>query len=199
MTNTPHDSLDAEELLHIALAASKQGRSEDVIRALKRAIELAPEDGRLHYMLGAEHAQLGLYERAIEEMHRAVEIAPQLDTAHFQLGLLHITSGRVQEAADAWRALDGLGEANPLYLFKTGLLHLARNEFQECGTYLRRGMAANTSNAALNKDMERVLSEVVARQDATTSGQQGGKAKSPKFADNLLSAYRKSELDTKEH
>lgn len=160
MNKTANEELDAEELLHLALLASNQAKHEESISYLKRAQGKAPKQGKIYYLLGAEHAQIGLYERAAEEMTKAVELDPSLHTASFQLGLLYMTSGRVDDAAKAWQTLDPLGKGHPLYLFKSGLLHLARDEFEPCMENLRKGMQLNKINEALNKDMLRVLSDV---------------------------------------
>lgn len=191
MAQTADQYLDADELLHLALEASRESKHEDAITFLKRALGIAPEDARLHYLLGAEHAQIGLYDRAVEEMQKAVKLNPALETAHFQLGLLHITSGRVDAAETAWKPLDSLGAEHPLFLFKKGLLHLAKDEFGECEQCLKRGMAANKANAALNNDMARVLKEVEGRTPPPGAGPSGPskpKATTPKHV--LLSAYR---------
>jgi tetratricopeptide (TPR) repeat protein len=155
--------LDADELLHLALDASNKDNPESAITYLKRALDLEPADARVHYLLGAEHAQIGMYDKAAEEMAHAVSLNPQLYTAHFQLGLLHLTSGRTEEALHAWTALDALDENNFLFIFKCGLSHLIRDEFQACIECLERGIAANTVNPALNNDMLRVISEVRVR------------------------------------
>jgi tetratricopeptide (TPR) repeat protein len=201
MAQTANQYLDADELLHLALEASRQDRHEEAITYLKRALALAPEDARLHYLLGAEHAQIGLYDRAVEEMQQAVKINPALETAHFQLGLLHITSGRVEAAQEAWKPLDKLGAEHPLFLFKTGLLHLAKDEFRECEQHLRRGMAANKLNAALNNDMARVLKEIEGRTPSPSGTNPSGgatpKPGTPKHV--LLSAYRRNRLDDKDN
>src|SRR5258708_1433265 len=123
----------------------------------------------MHYLLGAEHAQIGLYDRAVEEIAKAVELDPKLTTARFQLGLLHLTSGRVEQAERAWAALEDLESGNALRLFKTGLLHLARDEFAECASYLTKGIAANKENPTLNKDMQQVLSSIEQRGEATAT------------------------------
>jgi len=195
--STPN--LDDEELLHLALNASSENRHEEAISYLKQALNLAPANAKAHYMLGAEHAQIGLYDRATEEMAAAVKLDPDLVTAHFQLGLLHITSGRAKEAEDAWKPLDRLDREHPLHLFKTGLLHLARDEFAECGQCLRRGMAANQVNPALNTDMERVLKEVENR-TASSARKENPTAspKNPAAKHVLLSAYRQNRPEDKD-
>jgi len=163
MEKSTVERLDADELLQLCLRAAAENRHEDAIAYLKRALAVKPRDGRLHYMLAAEHAQIGLYDRAAEEMAKAVELDPSLVTAHFQLGLLHLTSGRVPQAESAWRPLDKLGLDHFLHLFKTGMLHLVRDEFKECESCLERGIKANNFNEALNVDMRRVLHEVQER------------------------------------
>lgn len=159
MKNATAEKLDTEELLQLAIRASESNQHEESLSYLKRALDLSPDNGKLHYMLGAEHAQLGLYDRAVAEIARAVELEPDLYTAHFQLGLLHITAGRLAEAELAWKPLDKLGRHDSLFLFKSGLLHLARDEFGECVKHLQEGIKLNITNLALNNDMQRVLGE----------------------------------------
>lgn len=192
--------LDDQELLHLALRASNENRHEDSINYLKQAIELAPKNAKAHYMLGAEHAEIGLYDRAAEEMAKAVELDPSLITACFQLGLLHITSARVAEAEEAWKPLDKLGENNSLYLFKKGMLHLARDEFDASIAALEKGISLNNFNEALNRDMRGMLNEIHARRnvggpgpDATPAKETGAKKSGSHV---LLSAYRQNRGDT---
>lgn len=195
--------LDDQELLHLALRASTENRHEEAINHLKRAIEIAPDNAKVHYMLGAEHAEIGLYDRAVEEMAKAVKLDPTLVTAHFQLGLLHVTSGRLNEAEEAWKPLDKLGENNPLFLFKKGMLHLARDEFDAATAAMQKGISLNNANEALNRDMRRMIKEIESRPVAPTSAAPkpaieptpapaqppaGGK----KSSHVLLSAYRQN-------
>ena len=203
-TNSAASHLDAEELLQLAIRASEANRHEEALSFLKRAIEQAPNDGKLYYMLGAEHAQIGLYDRAAEEMAKAVQLAPELHTAHFQLGLLHLTSGRVPQAEAAWKPLDTLGADHPLYVFKTGLLHLVRDEFEECAKHLKRGIALNTANPALNNDMQRVLGDVEKRLGVPTAPPAEAATPTPlkkkvsQPAHTLLSAYRDNRTEDKD-
>jgi tetratricopeptide (TPR) repeat protein len=155
-------AMDTEELMHLALRATEKDEPEQAITYLKRLLDAVPDNANANYLLGALHAQIGMYDRAAAEISRAVELDPGLYAAHFQLGLLHLTSGRVNEAIAAWKALDALGDEHPFYLFKTGLIHLAQDEFEESVAYLKRGLAANTINPSLNNDMQKVLQEAEA-------------------------------------
>jgi len=195
--NAANERLDAEELLHLALNAADANRHEEAITSLKRALDLSPDDARMHYLLGAEHAQIGLYDRAVEELAKAVELDPKLTTARFQLGLIHLTSGRLEQAERAWAALEDLEPGNTLRLFKTGLLHLARDEFTECSSYLKKGIAANKENPTLNKDMQQILSSIEQRGDTSTSSDaatNNNVQPAPKTA-RVLTAYRDRSRD----
>ncbi len=190
-------TLDSEELLHLAIRASAQNQHEQAISHLKHAIEKDPNSAKLYYMLGAEHAEIGLYDRAVEEITKATRIDPKLDTAHFQLGLLYITSGDAQKAIEAWKALDHLGENHFLYLFKTGLTYLANDEFDSCARSLEKGISLNQTNEALNRDMKKILEEIkVAMENQKNQpNTEKQKTKSNKASNVLLSAYQKESED----
>lgn len=194
--NTDTATLDADELMHLAMRASGQAQPEIAIGYLKRVIELQPDYGKAYYLLGALHAEIGMFDRAVHEIEHAIELNVDMPTAHFQLGLLHLTSGRIAEAMEAWRALDALGEDDALLLFKRGLLHLVQDEFAECVADLKRGMALNTMNPALNQDMARILAQAEPlanpiRETDMQTDDAGGKHV-------LLSAYKRNDFD-KEH
>lgn len=152
--------LDSEELLHLSLKSMESNNHDTAIIYLKRALELAPENANIQYLLAAEYAEIGMFDRAKEGMQKAIEINPDMGTTRFQLGLLHITSGDIQKAEDTWEKLSELGENHPLYLFKCGLIHLAKDEFNECHALLTKGIESNNINPALNNDMRRMLTNI---------------------------------------
>lgn len=185
--------LDADELLHLALKAMEEQRDAEAITLLKRGIAIAPEEGRMHYLLGAMHAQLGMYERAVVELQRAVELAPEIEMAHFQLGLLYLTSGDVDAARQSWAPLDGLDADHPLTLFTSGMLHLAAEDFDACVASLQRGIDLNHEHEALNRDMAKVIEAAeqaraasAAKAPAAISGETAGTA----AQHVLLAGYR---------
>ena len=197
MIDSQTEQLNADELLHLALRAAESNQHEQAITLLKRALEIAPGDGRLHYMLGAEHAQIGMYDRASLEMAKAIELDPDLTTARFQLGLLHLTSGRVDQAEQAWAPLDALDPDHCMRLFKTGLEHLAKDRFEDCADHLSRGIAANNFNPSLNHDMQRVLQTVeerIGKQPAAAAVDTPGREPNRM----LLSAHRHNRTDGKD-
>jgi tetratricopeptide (TPR) repeat protein len=171
------------ELLRMALAASARNDSESSIGLLERVIAQDDRLAEAHYLLGAEYAGRGLYDQAIQRMRAALERKPELAAARFQLGLLQLTMARVEDATSTWGFLDLLPANHPLLLFKTGLLHLVRDEFESAAAALRAGMARNTENAPLNRDMQLVLERVAAAQSRGAAAEASGQH-------FLVSAYR---------
>jgi tetratricopeptide (TPR) repeat protein len=157
------NGLDQSEFLHLALRAMEADRHDEAISLLKRMTGAFPEDANAHYLLGAEHAQIGLYDRALEDFAAALRVQPQLAAARFQLGLLHLTLGQTSEAETVWSPLDELAADDPLRLFKSALVHLIHDELEDCARGLRAGIDRNRGNEALNVDMRRLLADVERR------------------------------------
>jgi tetratricopeptide (TPR) repeat protein len=188
--------LDSEELMHLAMHTTNH---EQAIEYLKRVLEISQNNAKAYYLLGAVHAQIGMYDRATQEMTKAVELDPNLPTAHFQLGLLHVTSGRVAEAERAWNPLDKLGDSDPLFLFKRGMLHLVNDEFDACIEDLNQGIALNKMNEALNNDMQKIVTQAEQARSAQTDSPSTTQEQPSSVGGRhlLLSAYQRN--DETEH
>lgn len=170
-------SLDASELFHLAVEASRRDDHGVAITYLKQALDLpagttasSADYARMVYFLGAEYAQIGMMDRAQEQMARAVEMDPSLHTARFQLGLLLITRGLVDQSLEVLAPLATLGEDQPFFHLRAGLEHLVNDEFTPCRERLLKGMHLNQVspdfNAALNGDMQKLLNALPAQDSA---------------------------------
>lgn len=154
------NNLTQDELLHLAVEATRRGEHGASISYLKEGVSRFPDDAKLAYVLGAEFAQIGIYDKAQLEMQRAVSIDPELFTASFQLGLLQMTLGKVEEAKLSWKNIDKLPQEHSLWLFKTGLEKLAAEQYAEAKKLLEQGMIFNDFSPELNRDMDTVLSSM---------------------------------------
>lgn len=147
--------LDAEELLHLGLHATRDNQPEAALKYLKESLALEPDNAHATYLLAANYAQLGMYDRASSLFERTLELAPHEHSAAFQLGLLHLMRGNAEAARSEWTRLEDLGEANALYCYKTALLALAVDDFAAAIEWFDAGFAVGGSNAALDADMRR--------------------------------------------
>jgi tetratricopeptide (TPR) repeat protein len=180
--------LDDDELVHLAMEASREQRHGDAIGYLKQAVERSESNYKAVYLLAAQHAQIGLNDRAIEGFRKALEIEPNLSPARFQLGLLLLCNARVDEALAAWQPLGELDESDAYRHFGRGMECLCRDDFSGCEESLKRGIELNQVNPSLNADMKGVLERMAAQlaggQQPPASGAQPGQI--------LLNAYTRS-------
>ena len=133
---------------------------EPSLEELRRAVVNDPRNTELRYLLGAEMAQSKDYDSAVMEMSAAVALNPLLHAARFQLGLLHLTMARPDHAIAVLAPLEDLDDASPFKHFKHGLESLIRDDFANCIVHLRDGMALNTANPPLNRDMSMLMTKV---------------------------------------
>jgi Flp pilus assembly protein TadD len=76
----------------------KQGKMEEAVTALKRAIALDPKSFEAHRALGRAFVITEKFQEAIDTLNLAVSLAPNRADAHYQLGLALRRAGRAEEA-----------------------------------------------------------------------------------------------------
>ena len=150
------------------------------------------------FLLGAQHAQIGLHARAIEEIARSVALDATVPAAHFELGPLHMMAGAGEQAREAWRPLENLAQDDPFQVFSGGLLRLLGDDLAGCIGEIRRGLTLCAGNAALAGSMQKILDSALAVQQAQGAGPaqgqqaeaQPGEAAAEQGGHVFLSAYR---------
>lgn len=179
--------LDQAELLQLALRAGAADDAAGAIACLKEAAGRSDANGTTHYLLGAEYAQIGLYDRAADAMEMALAIDPSLALVRLQLGLLWMTRADAARSAQVLAPLDDLAPGDPLAYFGRGLRQLAVDEFDVARRSLQAGIAANTANAPLNADMQRIIDQIDALAPPGEAGQPIDQAELARQL--MLSAY----------
>jgi TolB-like protein/DNA-binding winged helix-turn-helix (wHTH) protein len=71
---------------------------EEVVRELRRAIELSPNFDEAHQQLGAVYNHIGLLDKAADELHQALAINPTYTGARFRLGINLLSQGKYEQA-----------------------------------------------------------------------------------------------------
>ncbi len=90
--------LTPDELLHLAIVDSRNGRHDEAIVKLKRCIAASPSQPGAYHMLAAEHAEMGMVPEAISEFSEAIRLDPSSVPARFQLGLLRALNNQPEQA-----------------------------------------------------------------------------------------------------
>jgi len=181
-----YELLDDKELLSLSLEAIKNSRDEDAIVLLKVLVNRNPVHAMGHYLLAAQHAQLGLFERAEDEFRRASELAPGFAMARFQLGQLLLVKGEAEGAVSQFSAI---GEDDPaLRAYAEGLSALVGQQAGVALAALRRGLALPQTVAALTDDMQRLADQLQAEGAAVAAESE---LTGPVGATMLLSNYNR--------
>ena len=151
MTNLCGDA----ELQELMTALQSEGGDE--LQRADRLVAEYPDDPRLHFLRGSILAGIGRPIEALPALRKAVELAPDFVIARFQLGFFELMSGEAEQALSTWGPLALLPDGHYLRCFVAGLTYLIRDQFAESIAQLREGIAANTENPPLNRDMQMLI------------------------------------------
>jgi predicted Zn-dependent protease len=157
-----YEKLDNDELLRIALDAVNQDSHADAVSMLKTLLERDPKHVFATYLLAAEHAQLGMMDRAEEGFRRTVQLAPDFPIARFQLGQMHLVKGDASAAKETLAPLAGGPSDKALTHYAMGLIAAANEDAAGAIAHLQAGLAFPQEIPALTGDMSRVIANLQA-------------------------------------
>ena len=158
MTTPSLAMLDQTELLQLAITSGERNDASSAIVYLKEAVSRPDASANAHFLLGAEYAEIGLYDRAKACMKTALQLDPNSSITRFQLGLLLVSCGNSVEAEDVLRPIQ---DANDILTpFAKGLIYLIHNEFDSALNAFHQGMALNSHNPALVKNMQALVNGI---------------------------------------
>ncbi|MGH8049802.1 MAG: tetratricopeptide repeat protein [Arenimonas sp.] len=157
-----YEKLDNDELLRIALDAINQDKHADAVSMLKTLLERDSKHVFGTYLLAAEHAQLGMMDRAEEGFVKTVELAPDFPMARFQLGQLYLVKGDAESAKNLLAPLAQLPAGQALSCYAKGLIAAANEDVNEAISQLQTGLTCEQEIPALAQDMQRVLNNLLA-------------------------------------
>jgi tetratricopeptide (TPR) repeat protein len=152
------DKLDNDELLRLALDAINNDRDADAVVMLKTLLERDPGHVFATYLLAAQHAQMGMMDRAEAGFRAVVQQAPDFPIARFQLGQLLLVKGAGEEARHVLAPLTAGREA--LGAYARGLSAAALEDLSTALSELEAGLALPQEIPALELDMRRLLSRL---------------------------------------
>lgn len=164
-----HENLDNDELLRTALDAINHARSADALSLLKTLVERDPANAFGHYLMAAEHMQLGMVDRAEEGFRRVVGLAPDFPIARFQLGQLYLVKGDEASAISTLTPLTALHTGTALSFYAKGLVAAASGDAASAIDELRAGLACEQEIPALAGDMQRLLASFLASQNGDSA------------------------------
>ena len=156
-----YEILDNDELLRLALDAMNAGKDADSVIMLKTLVERDSGNAYGQYLLAAQHAQMGLMDRAEEGFRAAVANGLEIPVARFQLGQLLLLKGETQEAKEILVPLSNAGD-EVLFIYSRALIAAAEEELEMAISLLREGLALPQSIPVLAVDMQRLMGSLEA-------------------------------------
>ncbi len=157
-----YEKLDNDELLRIALDAVNHDHHADAVSMLKTLLERDPKHVFATYLLAAEHAQLGMMDRAEEGFRKTVQMAPDFPIARFQLGQMCLVQGNAAGAKAILAPLTELPATMALSNYAKGLIAAADENPGDAIRHLQDGLACAQDIPALAGDMRGVIDRLLA-------------------------------------
>ncbi|QJD70180.1 tetratricopeptide repeat protein [Xanthomonas campestris pv. badrii] len=164
------------------------GNDEESFAMLRGLLEQDPGCAEAHYLLGAQHAQLGEMDLAEQAFMRALQLSPGLTMARFQLGQLLLVTGRNAEATQLLAPLTESADAIGSYA--TGLISIANQQIDLAISQLQMGLAQAQPLEALQMDMQ-ALVHMLGSSGTAQGGKPGEVADTLPGASMLLSNYNR--------
>ncbi|HWS41189.1 MAG TPA: hypothetical protein VN247_07895 [Arenimonas sp.] len=160
-----YQNLDNEEILRLAISAIDQDNHVEAISLLKGLLERDSNHVFANYLLAAEHAQIGMVDRAEAGFSRTVALAPDFNIARFQLGQIHLVKGDNSAAKLVLEPLTRSADQNQeLSHYAKGLVALTEDNVEMAVSELQAGLAYQHEIPALAADMRRIVSNLAGSQ-----------------------------------
>jgi len=158
-----YERLDNDELLRLSLSAMNADKDAEATDLLKILVNREPSHVYGHYLLAAQHAQLGLMDRAEAGFRTAISLAhSDFPMPRFQLGQLLILNGAVNEARETLAPLTQGSDS--LAAYAAALIDLAVEDVPSAIQHLQQGLEQPQPIPALEQDMARLLQRLRERE-----------------------------------
>jgi arylsulfatase A-like enzyme/Tfp pilus assembly protein PilF len=101
----PKEKIGIYNQLNQAISLSREGKGDQVIPILKQVAELEPQMPIVHFLLGMEYFNGGLYLQAAEQLSETIRYNPGSNVARFNLARSYSRAGLSDRAKQAAREL----------------------------------------------------------------------------------------------
>jgi Tetratricopeptide repeat len=124
-----HFPSHAETLHMVGVIALQQGRHDDAVSPISRAIRVSPARAPFHSNLGEAHRGLGQFDQAMACYRRALELQPDSSEVYNNIALALRTMGDLAEATRLFQRAVELNSDNANAHFNLGCIRLLQADF----------------------------------------------------------------------
>jgi choline-sulfatase len=144
----PKDKIALYNLLKEAGLDSIEGRLDDGISKVRRALAADPEIVEAHTMLGNMHAKAGRHDQAIAAYQKALELDPENLGTAFNLALAFKAAGRLDDAGAGFQRVLALNPRDTKSEWQLADIWMQRGEFAKARATLEHALTGKVERPA---------------------------------------------------
>jgi predicted CXXCH cytochrome family protein len=156
---------DADAKVNEALKLQKDGKHDESVAELVRALKVYPYFLRALTYLGISYAQTGNPQTGAGVLAVATRMYPRDQGAHFNLGIAYGAMGNANEIAEYQRTLEIDPDYAPAYLNWGGSL-FAKGQYEEAIQLYRKGIFINPLSGSLHYSLSVALDQTGKKEEA---------------------------------
>lgn len=143
----------------LATLLRMRDRLDDALAAVRRAVQLAPDDPQLHFELGLVLRRLGLDLEAEASYRRGLQINPQNAEAYNELALILERTDRLDDAVATYRRALALSPDASGALSNMAIALIRQQRLDEAEAALRRAIEVEPDNAGAYVNLAGLLKD----------------------------------------
>jgi len=143
------DPVSAEAQKDLGLILYFDRRYDEAIAAVTETLELDPEFGPAHVLLGRIYAAKGLNDRAVQELERALQLMGRRPDVLTPYAYALARSGRQREARALLEELARISNPRAPAPFRIGMVHIGLGETNQAFDWLQKAVEARDWQMAL--------------------------------------------------
>jgi len=144
----PKDKIELYNLLKQAGLDSAEGRYDEGIAKVRRALAADPDIVEAYTMLGNMNAKAKREKESIAAYQRALEIDAENENAAFNLALAYKAAGRLDDAEAGFERVRHLNPHDTKSLYQLADISMQRKDFAKAEAILQRAVAANVERSS---------------------------------------------------
>ncbi len=136
------------------------GRAEEALNAMKKAVELSPQDASLRYLLALGQLELTDEAGALLSLDEALKLDPQYARALYNRALLHERAGRIDRAVDDLIKCSALDKSNADIPYALAVIYYQNGRYQEAAVAAAEALRRNPNHEPSRRLQEALSGQV---------------------------------------
>lgn len=161
------EEFSTDELMHMALCASEQGRHDHALMYLRTHALKEPNNALVQLALGGQYAKLRHYDKALSALELAAALDETMYIAHLHSAFILLASNQFVKAEAVLQPLLLLADDHHLCSFAKGLIAYCQADKTQTVYFLELGISQNQQDPFLNNDITNLLVAIKASDNTT--------------------------------